>query len=548
MSEITEIKTLNGYPLADTKARADIATLSEEIEELKNAGEEDGEYRQNVSINFFEGTTAAYMYYDSTFSGFRSNWLVENRMYLEKLKFPMQGKDETVTQIRIRIALNENTDSAVVFDKTLDVNVVPGVEQEISCAVPDLLIPANTAVFFAIDANKPCKFKFSHIDYTPALKLGYVVDGHLDKSMETIYMGAKYRLWLVGEGYTLSTTLKTELNLPGKLYALVGEELNVYFDDIIGEGRYTDYEWNVTCDIGMQMERGFVLMPNEAGSYPITISIKKDDKEMSATSLIVVSGASQGNGVTRSVIILGDSTTAHGTVVEKLNSNFESDVMNISMLGTLGEAPNKHEGRSGWTLGLYHGAGTDDVANPFYNPGTAKFDASYYFTSTGVSIPDYFIINLGINDMFGATDDASAEAAITKCLTRMDDTIASIRSAAPNTKICVALTIPPNYSQDAFGKAYGCGQTRDRYKRNNALWVSALMKAYQGKESENVYVIPINTNLDTQYNMGTETAQRNKRNAETYAQPVAGGAVHPDTAGYWQIADVYWFFLKSFEN
>lgn len=30
MSEITEIKTLNGYPLADTKARADIATLSEE--------------------------------------------------------------------------------------------------------------------------------------------------------------------------------------------------------------------------------------------------------------------------------------------------------------------------------------------------------------------------------------------------------------------------------------------------------------------------------------------------------------------------------------
>jgi lysophospholipase L1-like esterase len=31
MSEITEIKTLNGYPLADTKARADIATLSEEM-------------------------------------------------------------------------------------------------------------------------------------------------------------------------------------------------------------------------------------------------------------------------------------------------------------------------------------------------------------------------------------------------------------------------------------------------------------------------------------------------------------------------------------
>lgn len=37
MSEVTEIKTLNGYPLADTKARADIATLSEEIDDISDA-------------------------------------------------------------------------------------------------------------------------------------------------------------------------------------------------------------------------------------------------------------------------------------------------------------------------------------------------------------------------------------------------------------------------------------------------------------------------------------------------------------------------------
>jgi hypothetical protein len=33
---LTEIKTLNGYPLADTKAREDIAQLSEEIGALKS--------------------------------------------------------------------------------------------------------------------------------------------------------------------------------------------------------------------------------------------------------------------------------------------------------------------------------------------------------------------------------------------------------------------------------------------------------------------------------------------------------------------------------
>lgn len=51
MSEVnvTEIKTLNGYPLADTKARADIATLSEEIEKIKLGSDENvEEIRINV--------------------------------------------------------------------------------------------------------------------------------------------------------------------------------------------------------------------------------------------------------------------------------------------------------------------------------------------------------------------------------------------------------------------------------------------------------------------------------------------------------------------
>ena len=53
MSEITEIKTLNGYPLADTKAREDIATLTEEMEQLKENGGSGGDssaYFETVRI------------------------------------------------------------------------------------------------------------------------------------------------------------------------------------------------------------------------------------------------------------------------------------------------------------------------------------------------------------------------------------------------------------------------------------------------------------------------------------------------------------------
>lgn len=338
------------------------------------------------------------------------------------------------------------------------------------------------------------------------------------------------------------------LNLPDKLYALVGEELNVYFDNILTEGRDTDYEWDVVCTVGQHMARGYVLTAEEAGEYPITIRATKNGNTVMAESTIIVSAAERGSGVTRSLLILGDSTTNNSKLTEKIAENFSGDGMNLTLLGTRGDAPNSHEGRAGWTLAFYNTkAEHNGVANPFYHPVSGAFDASYYFANTGVAVPDYFVINLGINDMFGFADDATAETGIATALGLLDDTIASVRAAAPSTKICVALTIPPNYSQDAFGKAYKCNQTRDRYKRNNALWVAKLIEMYQGRETEGIYILPINTNLDTRYNMGFEAARVNKRNSETYQQPIGNGGVHPVESGYWQIADVYWFFLKSFE-
>lgn len=342
------------------------------------------------------------------------------------------------------------------------------------------------------------------------------------------------------------------LNLPPVLYALVGEELNVYFDNIVTQGRDVDYEWDVICSIGQQMERGYTVIPTESGEYQISIKCSKNGMSVQAESKIVVSNANQGDGVTRSMIILGDSTTNNNIATLKIAENFENDHMSLTLLGTRGTEPRKHEGRSGWRLSQYHTIAVDkydsSVVNPFFNPETSKFDAAYYFANTGVAIPDYFVINLGINDTFGYADDAAAEDGIATNIAYLDATIASVMSAAPNTKICVALTIPPNYSQDAFGKAYKCGQTRDRYKRNNALWVAKLIEMYQGRETDGIYLLPLNTNLDTRYNMGFEVAKVNKRNSETYQQPIGNGGVHPVESGYWQIADVYWFFVKSFEK
>lgn len=341
------------------------------------------------------------------------------------------------------------------------------------------------------------------------------------------------------------------INLPSKIYALVGYELNIYFENLVED--WTKYDWNVECDKGMQLERGFRITPvaNDVGTYALTIIAKFGKVSKSITTSLIITSESAGSSASKKVMILGDSTTDNGVAVTKLNENFADDVMSISTIGTRGISPYNHEGRSGWRFSSYFNPpNAGDIAagveNPWYNPASHTFDAEYYFVETEMSKPDWFFINLGINDMFGYTDDGLLEAQIASCKTLCDSMISSMKTTSPNTKIAVCLTIPPNHSQDAFGKAYANDQTRNRYKHNNAIWVNALIEEYDGRESEDIYLVPIYVNLDTVYNMGMETLPVNARNTDvTYQSPIGNGGVHPADSGYWQIADVYTAFLKA---
>ena len=338
-----------------------------------------------------------------------------------------------------------------------------------------------------------------------------------------------------------------KINLPDKIYATVGIELNIYFDNIV-DTHDTDYLFDVTCDKGMQLQRGYRYTPNSAdvGSYPITMSVtNKQGQTVEKKSTIIVTAETISPEKTIKLLILGDSTTAGGTTVEKIHKNFENTGITIQTIGTRGTSPYNHEGRSGWSAGTY--LGYEEVAgvpNAFYNNG---FDAPYYFSNNNIDFPDWFIINLGINDMFPYTKDVRMNAAINNFIKNINTMIASIKSASSSIKVGIALPIPPNYSQDAFGKADKCGQTRMRYKRNNFFLVNKLIEEFGNKEvSDGIYLIPIYTNIDTVYNMGMEEIPVNARNTNTkYYSPIFNGAVHPDESGYWQTADVYTGFIKA---
>lgn len=333
-----------------------------------------------------------------------------------------------------------------------------------------------------------------------------------------------------------------KISLPSKIYALVGQELNIYFDNIIND-RDTRYDFDVTCSIGAQYDNYYRVTPITAGSYTITIDVIHNGAIVAAAqSTIFVTSAAVGASQTRKILVIGDSTTANGIAVTKLNVNFDADVMNVNCIGTKGTTPNQHEGISGWTINRFYTA----VTSPFVYDGVFNFGA--YMTANSYTGVDVVVINLGINDIFTLATDIAVSTAITTMLAQLQGMIDSIHTYDVNIKIGLCITIPPAYDQSSFGKNHGCTYRRNRYKRNNFMWCDALIDAFDVKTADNIYLIPVNVNLDTRYNMTLETLPVNARNTDVTVQSItANGSVHPDTSGYWQIADVYWYWLKSFE-
>lgn len=152
------------------------------------------------------------------------------------------------------------------------------------------------------------------------------------------------------------------LVVPSKYYALEGLESHIYPEHLLAED-YKLYDFDLTCTKGKQSNRGFVWTPSSAapqndvaGTYPLTIAAndkQKGTQLSSATSSVILADKNAKNGQTVKVAFIADSLGAAGTITQRLLDIDATDVMNVSLIGTRGTAPNKHEGRGGYTINDY---------------------------------------------------------------------------------------------------------------------------------------------------------------------------------------------------
>jgi lysophospholipase L1-like esterase len=333
------------------------------------------------------------------------------------------------------------------------------------------------------------------------------------------------------------TNWSRDINLPTKVYATIGHEYNIYFDNLVSDD-YKDYIFIVACDQGTQQNERFTVIPTTAGNISLQIDVYDKFWNVVKSNFItlVVSEADSKNGSNPVITFVGDSLTAGGLYTGELLTLCATDVMKVTLQGSRGEDANLHEGFSGYSVDTFMGE-----YSPFWI--TTDLDVTEYMNYHSYTSIDWVFIMLGINDVIALTTDTAVDAKCSSNKANLDILINQFKAFNANVKICIMIPTYPCYNQDAFGKSYGTAYNRARFKRNIHRYGVYLIEQYSGLEASNIYVLGSHLNFDTINNMNVETVAVNSRNSTTVVRQSNG--VHPDYAGFYQIADSVFYFLKN---
>lgn len=362
----------------------------------------------------------------------------------------------------------------------------------------------------------------------------------------------------------VQSSKSVQLALPKVAYATVGIEANVYFDNGVLVLNQSNVTFDVTCPKGRQQAERWTWVPTAAdvGDHQFQVDVRDQDNRLIESGQMTIKVASSEPNRARSLLLIGDSLT-HVSIYSQhlLDLTSRPDGPNLTLIGSHCPEPNssanRHEGYGGWTAQRFvthfsETARRGDYklrGSPFLykqSDGTNHLDFKQYCQDVNQGkYPDAATIFLGPNDIFSFNDE-TINNGIETMLSHVDRLVDMLHSVSPSTRIGVMLPVPPATSQDAFGSNYGTGQTRWQYRRNQHALVQAMIKRYSDRQSNGIDVVPTHLNLDCLRNYPTETAQANARTDEKVVRQNNG--VHPSAAGYRQIGDSVFAWLRSLND
>lgn len=332
--------------------------------------------------------------------------------------------------------------------------------------------------------------------------------------------------------------------LPTNLYLATGVEFNAYSRMIISNVADNDIV-DFSCGGSMRKhKRGFRYTATDTSP-----NINNEDMKVRIAGNVEISKkfnikpvrSTSGAGKTLNVLCLGSSTTDQGYYIEHTRDLFSSDAMNVNFLGTIqtkGANPTNCEGRSGWRLRTFFSSdGTSDakpqMPNPFFDNTKEEFsfDAfnfSMYMRNQGYSSCDVLIIAMASND--NVSTQQNEGYAKDYC----DAIIASAKAYNPNIIIGIWLHNAGYYFYE--GALNQIDLTLELNKK--------VISWYDNRETENIFVMPVNANVDPLYDYPCREDNVSLRNSN-FKELTITDPVHVDkSTGAKKIGDICYSYLK----
>lgn len=234
---------------------------------------------------------------------------------------------------------------------------------------------------------------------------------------------------------------------PNDFYAVVGKELNIYYDTLSNAGDnalgspadvYIDFQCpdlqNGSSQIGVRRDRmwqivGSLLTSSYIGDHSLMISMydrKGNLLDRKTTTLHVVANASMATA--KNILCIGDSLVNNGPIVKTFAEQFIGTAPNF--IGQRTTRGYKHEGYPGYTFGSFASAGAENAYFIFDLPqGTSvALNDVYSVNSSQYTIKDIRTEGLNNEVRIRCTRSGSTTPPATGTLTKVSGASSSVSS------------------------------------------------------------------------------------------------------------------------
>lgn len=406
-----------------SKQLSELSELSEQLSELSEQTID--KEASEISVDYFEAASAfnpAYSY--STFSGFGFNvGSIDKSFRYLRTKVKVSDWVSSPRRVkRVLVQIRENDrNGTLLFSKLFTISPIsPGFTKDIFIDFGEELSFPDKSLYLIIRFDSYAVLLKANSSTNPNNDAtgSYFINGDINESqigMVVSGMGDSYRLVYFELYSSLVTKLfltdeqvsniasrieapspKSEIvdiSLPDKIYAIVGDTLQLFFRGIIKAVDPYKYNIVVSCPKGKQYPRYFEYTPTiqDVGQTNFTITVKDNNRKVISTKqcLLITKNTVTSPSNTINVACFGDSLTAggawckeaHRRLVESDGSPVGKGLTNIQFVGSKKIGTTGYFGVGGWTWDSYTTQGRP--AYRFQVSGVSSLAVGAVYTNNG---------------------------------------------------------------------------------------------------------------------------------------------------------------------